>query len=416
MASGVGSSPFNGGSIDVRNPSEADALRAHYKENKHRRKTYTSKGLAINSGFMKKPEKPPSKKIMGANGKWIRTPDVIDWDDWLDIFTIKSKTPKSELYKQHPEWKNCQNLADIASYSFEKTSWTTVDCKYGGHILRFDYAPYTQVLRTYFRSDGDPVIVCYFYVPKAVYNTLAKLAGSSDTRPGEDGKRRHLVGIYFWNLIRVRGTIHGNRYACCYVSGGGGYTRRPKMRTKEYVENVRKDIKALEEQARSLDREGHHEEAAELSREAADMKESLEREMVNQIEDENMVSKASGKSTGEAQVKSFKEIDKSVGMTADQMARRDAWYSHYHEDPEHPIALLTTKKWDTGVTGLNETNALIALMLDRARTFLSGDSASYSKFISLGSWDDNNSDEDMYSGYIRQEQYLVEKGLWPPLR
>jgi hypothetical protein len=48
---------------------------------------------------------------------------------------------------------------------------------------------------------------------------------SDITRPDARGIQRHILGIEFWDLIRIRGTVHGTRYKFEYVEdNNNGYS------------------------------------------------------------------------------------------------------------------------------------------------------------------------------------------------
>lgn len=94
-----------------------------------------------------------------------------------------------------------------------------------GHIAKLEYAQYEdgkglgQVLRVTFSSNG--AVCIFFRVPSAVAGTLLALARSKAKRIGADGKtERHVLGIEFWDLVRIRGQRHGARYPFEYESRG----------------------------------------------------------------------------------------------------------------------------------------------------------------------------------------------------
>ena len=234
MASGIGPSPFSGGSIDVRNESEVGMLRRGHKqrmgrssmhsrgEEKRGHVVYNDKGLAQSSGYWKRPARPALKTLTDSLGNIYYTPDVVDWDDWVDMFHIKPEGKTTRPYEDTLRKEDIRSLADLCNWSFDRPSsdYRSFGC-HAGHIERVDYHNSSKIMRVKFRSGGGET-ACYFYVPAQVYATLQNLSFGMPTRIGKDGKPRHLVGIYFWDLIRVRGTVHGNRYECCYVSSGDG--------------------------------------------------------------------------------------------------------------------------------------------------------------------------------------------------
>lgn len=204
---------------------------------------YGDDGLAKSSGYARKPSKSKMKTLTDSLGNRYKTPDEIDYDDFVDMFHIRSEGKLTEEYKSKPVRENLRSLADWCSWSFDRDSsgYWSFSCP-SGHIERVDYNNASKIMRVKFRSGGGET-ACYFYVPASIYFTLEHLSEGMPTRKGKDGQLRHLVGIYFWDLVRVRGTVHGNRYQCCYVPSGdgGGYVKSPDS-SKEYVEFMeRKD-------------------------------------------------------------------------------------------------------------------------------------------------------------------------------
>lgn len=85
-----------------------------------------------------------------------------------------------------------------------------------GHISQIEYAQKEHILRVTFTNNGA---VCVFFdVPTAVAGELIHLAKSKRTR--HDG--RHILGVRFWDYIRIRGTQHGAKYPFAYESHGTG--------------------------------------------------------------------------------------------------------------------------------------------------------------------------------------------------
>ncbi len=252
MASGVGSSPFNGGSIDIRNESEVEALRRRHNRRMDRgamrgkyggRVSYDENGYAISSGYWRKPKRPGLKTLTDRLGNKYQTPDVIDWDDWLDIFKAEEVGQLSEPYSNTLKEADVRSLADLCHWSFDRptSGYDSVECR-EGHITRIDYHNKTKVMRVHFKNRGD--VVCYFFVPVQVYQTLKTLGEGMQTRIGFGNVLRHLVGIYFWDLVRVRGTQHGNRYECCYVTDDGGGFVKAEGASEEELQQIQKETDA----------------------------------------------------------------------------------------------------------------------------------------------------------------------------
>lgn len=77
-----------------------------------------------------------------------------------------------------------------------------------GHITMLEYATRSQVLRVTFKSGS---ICLFFRVPDQVAGTLFALARSKATQIRK-GVERHVLGITFWDLVRIRGSRVGARY------------------------------------------------------------------------------------------------------------------------------------------------------------------------------------------------------------
>lgn len=92
-----------------------------------------------------------------------------------------------------------------------------------GHIIKLEYAEMYRILRVTFKkpSKGGQV-VAYMNVPPPVAGELLYLAEANSTQASAvDGSIRHVLGMRFWDLIRIRGTIHGTRYPFDYVTDMG---------------------------------------------------------------------------------------------------------------------------------------------------------------------------------------------------
>lgn len=88
-----------------------------------------------------------------------------------------------------------------------------------GHIKRVEYASREQVMRVTFWNNAQ---VIYFRVPTTVAGMLKSFAENNfvhhpDKKTGEP---RHILGVVFWNLIRIRGQQHGSHYPFQYEKHG----------------------------------------------------------------------------------------------------------------------------------------------------------------------------------------------------
>lgn len=127
---------------------------------------------------------------------------------------------------------NVRSAGDYIDYGFgesQQKNITSVECK-GGHIASIAYNPGYKLLKVLFAKRGDEVV--FFDLPANVAATLMYLgANGTMAPPDKNGRERHAVGVEFWNLVRIRGTLHGTRYRFSYTvdnrtgfSGYGGTT------------------------------------------------------------------------------------------------------------------------------------------------------------------------------------------------
>lgn len=125
----------------------------------------------------------------------------------------------SEVYSKDHKYGKIQTPADYIDYGFsdaQKKNLVTQTCA-GGHIKALTYNALYKLLMVEFTNNGD---VCVFFnlpanvaaelMYAAEYNTMAP--------PDKHGRERHMVGVQFWNLVRVRGTIHDTQYPFQYTN------------------------------------------------------------------------------------------------------------------------------------------------------------------------------------------------------
>lgn len=116
-------------------------------------------------------------------------------------------------------YRTIQTPADYIDYAFEKKSQQkqliTQECQ-GGHIKALTYNALYMLLMVEFTNRGD---VCVFFnLPANVASTLLYLAKNNIMAPADkNGRERHAVGVEFWNLVRVRGSIHNTRFPFQYT-------------------------------------------------------------------------------------------------------------------------------------------------------------------------------------------------------
>ena len=172
----------------------------------------------------------PSKIVRGSkpeslyNGKGLSA----KMHELTDRATGKSYEVPDDDYRQYLGQKQDRSIEQYITDVFgSSTDVKVVEPRATGgdtgHIIKLEYAVLYKVLRVTFRkpSKGGQV-VAYLNVPAPVAGELLYLAESNQTQvSANSGTLRHVLGMRFWDLIRIRGTIHGTRYPFNYVTDMG---------------------------------------------------------------------------------------------------------------------------------------------------------------------------------------------------
>lgn len=147
---------------------------------------------------LKKPEK---HRYRNANGRYY-----YDVDDALgDTVAFHSRESTEEI----------ERYIDSAHWTYDTKTQRPNNV---GHIARLQYDPRRQLMRVTFTKSGTQGNVCIFFrVPTGVFGTLywEFIQGGTQISP-YTGEVRHVVGIDFWNIVRIRRTIHSTRYSFTY--------------------------------------------------------------------------------------------------------------------------------------------------------------------------------------------------------
>lgn len=132
----------------------------------------------------------------------------------------KYSVPEDD-YQQFKTKHTDQSIEQYVSEAFDfKKNHFDIQRVNGGHIEMLEYSDLYKVLRvTYAKASSGGRTVAYMNVPHAIAGELLYHAKTGATGASPvNGRERHLVGIRFWDLIRVRGDIHGTRYPFQYVA------------------------------------------------------------------------------------------------------------------------------------------------------------------------------------------------------
>jgi len=156
------------------------------------------------------PSKPKTKQVTLYNGRTVEVPDA-DYDDFIGHHVSPDSDPNSEIGKYID---NAFEIGDNGDFIRKVYEFNGV-----GHITLVEYSLTYQLMRVEFTNNG--AVVVFFRVPKEVYSELKYLADSGRTMISPvDGKERHVLGMRFWDIIRIRGQKTGSRYRYEYVIHG----------------------------------------------------------------------------------------------------------------------------------------------------------------------------------------------------
>lgn len=131
--------------------------------------------------------------------------------------------------EDHPDYDGMMAFAEHA-FDQERPDHEEVVTEKGcGHISELSYATKSQVLKVTFWNGSRCL---YFRVPTIVAGQLLYLARTGETMQNIKGEQRHALGIYFWDLVRIRGQQHGSKYQFEYESRARGKLSRGGSRHK----------------------------------------------------------------------------------------------------------------------------------------------------------------------------------------
>lgn len=168
----------------------------------------------ILNGWRTLPKQPPMRDLTSTSGNRYQMPED-DYEEYMTFYRSATDSELSESYKKSGRARDVQTPADYIDRAFGKnTKGKIMETDGKGHILHMAYARSYQILKVTFWNN---TVVAFFRVPIGLAAHLFALALSDVTRPDARGIQRHILGIRFWDLIRIRGTVHGSRYKFEYV-------------------------------------------------------------------------------------------------------------------------------------------------------------------------------------------------------
>ena len=149
---------------------------------------------------------------LNGNRYWMPEHDANE----LDQYILEHQSVLSDVYKSKQLLRNVSTPADFIDYAFSDKRLSNVESAVakGGHIAEVSYNSFYKILLVKFAKTASMGDTCAFFnIPANVAALFLHLA-----RTGQMGiNGRHQLGIEFWNLVRVRGTVHNTRYAFEYV-------------------------------------------------------------------------------------------------------------------------------------------------------------------------------------------------------
>lgn len=134
------------------------------------------------------------------------------------LMTVYRTTGYDDFLHFH-NMDNDEDALNFAAKAFSSNNPASkiVESDGAGHIRHLAYAVQEQILKVDFAKGAE----CYFFrVPPAVAGYLIAIArhGPDLMMKGQDGPR-HVLGIKFWDFVRVRGTVASTRYPFTYSKG-----------------------------------------------------------------------------------------------------------------------------------------------------------------------------------------------------
>lgn len=139
----------------------------------------------------------------------------------LTTWYKKHESQLSPEYEGKKGYYRIKTPADLLDYALEssrqkKSNVEVAECPdETSHIRKVTYNSLYEVLRVEFRN-GD--ICAFLDVDAKTAATLLIHAEHNNKGKGVDGTDRHMIGIEFWNLVRIRGTIHETRFPFQYTT------------------------------------------------------------------------------------------------------------------------------------------------------------------------------------------------------
>lgn len=321
-------------------------------------------------------KKPKGQVLVdSADGNKYTIGDEKSLDDLIQFVALDKEF--SEQYANgRGRLKDVNTIADFIDFAFNKSEVNakyrhTVQCPQGSHIAQIEYNERYQLLRVSFENNGS--VVVYAKVPYTLFAKLQAYAESGAKSIGADGELRHLVGIEFWNMVRIRGTVHGNRYPTVYeknMGTGPGYGYHSEAR-----------MSRLSDVSHLMGKKGRT-----LSDEA--LKEAVREAEVNPYKPLDFLYRKERLTPSE-----IAEFRKKAADLSEQKGTVAYELTHGNEGDKKARAEAVAQEMVKNVIGSYILSESMKNTLKVMGTEQPGDAPG--------------------EGFIRQERYLVRLGLWP---
>lgn len=191
-------------------------------KNKGMEWTYSGWGTAKPTGWKSKANK---KSLVDWAGGKVNVYDYGDEnsDEYIGFYNHDTD---SNLYQERVAY------AEHAFDTSRPDIGSIVDTEGCGHIEYLAYASKEQILLVSFQNGATCL---FFRVPSVIASTLfhfaeTKATAGVHTVGTKKGQPRHCLGVYFWDLIRIRGSQHGARYPFEYQAHTDGKVARHSNR------------------------------------------------------------------------------------------------------------------------------------------------------------------------------------------
>jgi hypothetical protein len=240
---------------------------------------YATGGFSVISPdqYTDNPTKPEMVEIRLYNGRKSYVP-IGDVEQFIGFNKIETAYVPEEMAAEYEKAFRAQSgrgrYYGIGSFLGEDKG-TGSPC---GHIAGIRYNPSMQIMEVAFGGNASsrPDTVTFFRIPKDIYGELENHYNSGAMSLGVDGTQRHLCGIRFWDLVRIRGQRTGARYPFTYTTGGMNTGAQASSFEEHAAQLMR--INAGEQQATDAQREAtitHTEEPSEAERKQIENEDSI---------------------------------------------------------------------------------------------------------------------------------------------